>query len=159
MSTDGQLCFGVPFEVEDQEFPWDLKPWHGDIEDWWSDINGFQKDRFNPFDEDGNYKVGVEEGDPRIATHFLQKRAFFEAHPLPVEEVMHCHSEYPMTILAVPGTRKTANRGDVIRIHPSDLEDEVGEFQKSEAVMQFVNKYGLKEDAGELGWYLTSYWG
>jgi hypothetical protein len=139
-STDGQICFGVLFE-EGYEFPWDEDPWNGNSEAWWRDVNGY-KPPFEMYNADGDYLGGVRPSQEKIDAYYAHRREWNKAHaPLPVEEVNVCSGDYPIYILAVPGTVKTAGRGYPVEIGVTDL--------------------AVKIDAADAfaTWYLSSFWG
>jgi hypothetical protein len=151
LSTDGEISYGVPFE-EGYEFPWGDK----DIDDWWIyDVLGF-KHSFQIYTEDGEYLNGVRPLEADVRRYYDEKEAFAEKMPkLPVELVNYCSGDYPMYLLAIKGTQKTANRGYPTLLKPEDLT--VPE-EKITAFKEFLTRYELKSDS-EIGWYLTSYMG
>lgn len=149
-STDGQISYGVEIE-EGYEFPWDE---HGDMEEWWQEINGYAPD-WCPFTEDGDYKEGVERGDPRISEYFDHKREWMKKNPLPVEIVVHCSYDYPMYIIAVPGTVLKNSRGYPEEFKPWELE--VTGIETLDLI-EFCTKHSI-EYIGEPAWRLTSLWG
>ena len=71
----------------------------------------------------------------------------------PVEEVMHCSSDYPMTILAVPGFVRRANRGYPLDIKPESLVVPQG---KIDAFKAWLAQHGVED---EPRWILCSFWG
>jgi hypothetical protein len=83
------------------------------------------------------------------------QKEFDAAHPCPVRLVNYCSGDYPMWVLAVPGSVRSNNRGYAVRFDPAELIVTDAEVQ---ALKEFCIKYDLipEEDAG---WYLTSYWG
>lgn len=132
-STNGELWYGVVFE-EDAEFPWDVEPFDGDLEDWWRAEHGF------------------DHAYPREGWLEAQK-AFDAAHPCPVETVNYCSGDYPMYGLAVKGTVTTAYRGTPKRIEGLGISE-----AETQPFKDFLAKYELKPE-GEAGWWLSSYWG
>lgn len=88
-STDAILVFGIPFEEEEV-------------------LPEFMRD-FDDFDAFVDDAMGIppwgEPGRPDYPT-IVALRATY-----PVTLVSHCSGDYPMYILAVPGTEITANRG------------------------------------------------
>jgi len=76
--------------------------------------------------------------------------------PEDIEMVWHYSSDYPMWILAVPGTQKTAWRGSPVSITEPDL---LVDPDKRQKLIDFCEKYKIKYEAGQLGWWLCSYWG
>lgn len=154
-STDGQICYGIAFD-EGFEFPWHDDD-GGDIESWWIDkVHGY-KPPFECYDADGNYLPGFDDKDPRVNEFFDHRRAFAKSHPLPVEEVNYCSADYPMWILAVPGTVKSARRGFPEEFDPTKL---VVSAEETAALLTFCKEHRievLKENKPR--WWLSSYWG
>lgn len=131
-STDAIICFGYDLE-EGINLPWGD---HDSIGNWWSYVNGFKPDT---------------DGD----NIYFQRRDFLKNYPMPVELVKHCSSNYPMYILAVPGTVKRATRGCPLRIGVNDL-SEVKPHDLS-SLAKFIGDYEIKVDDYP-GWYMVSYW-
>ena len=154
-STDGQICYGIAFG-EDMEFPWDADGYDSDPEDWWLfAILGFRQS-FELYTPEGRYIGGVRPPREKVTEYYNERRGFMDANlPLPVILVNHCSGDYPMYILAVPGTFRSAARGSPGAFVPSELE--VTEQQKA-ALIKFCKDYGIEFD-GEPAWYLSSYWG
>ena len=156
VSTDGQICYGIAFD-EETEFPWG----EDEIEDWWIEkVHGFKPSR-QLYDDEGQYIGGVRPPDDVMDAHFAELRAFREAHPLPVKLVNHCSYDYPMYILAVPGTHKMARRGFPEAIDPASLS--VTQEQR-EALLAFCREHGIGtlngiEVLDEPKWWLSSMWG
>lgn len=148
-STNGQLCYGVAFE-EDFEFPWG-----DDIEDWWVYTVHKFKHSFELFDSAGNYLNGREPSRDENARYWQERRDFEALHPLPVEVVNYCSGDYPMYLLAVPGTVRVARRGFAEPIDPSSL---VVSDEDRDRLMGFLNDHGIDVPSPP-GWLLTSYWG
>jgi len=150
LSTNGEISYGVLFD-EGYEFPWGDK----DIDDWWLDVNGF-KHSFEIFDEHGEYLNGVRPSDDVIDKWFEEKEDFKKTiPPLPVEMVNYCSGDYPMYILAIPGTVQTANRGYPTKVSPGDMmisDSSLNSFR------EFITRFELKPSDTE-NWYLTSYMG
>src|SRR5689334_5299643 len=117
-STNGQICFGVSFP-EDFEFPWD-ESHEGDIEEWWKSLRGFVP-LFEMWDAKGNYKDGKEPPKAQKDAYYEHKHKWEKENPVPVELVNTCSCDYPMYIIAVPGTEMTAYRGDPKEFDPSKL--------------------------------------
>lgn len=153
VSTDGQICFGVVCE-EGTEFPWDEKPWDGDIDEWWR----MEVCKYHPeveiYDESGHYIDGKEPSQSVIEDYFSAQRAFDKEHPLPVELVNYCSEDCPMYILAVSPTVMNCRRGYPLSFKPESLT--VATFDVA-ALLQFCETYGIEH--GEPGWWLSSYWG
>ncbi len=152
MSTNGQVSYGVKFE-EDYEFPWDLGDYDGDIDEWWLAESGFVRGNDYPFDEDGEYKIGLVANSPSVLSYFERESDWREAHPLPVEPVNYCSGEYPIYILAVVGSVVTANRGFPRVLNPSALTVTAEQHQ---ALIDFCEKHGLSDYEGP-SWYLSNY--
>ncbi len=148
-STDGQICFGVAFE-EDFEFPWG-----DDIEAWWKDVNNYVNPEFNPFTEEGDYKPGINNSDPRIQKHWTHQRQWEKDNPMPVDLINYCSGECPMFIIAVPQTVITANRGYPVTVDPELFL--LNEAIYKQQLLDFFNKYDIK--SAEPKWLLSSYWG
>lgn len=160
-STNGQICYGVVFD-EDYEFPWDDEKYEGGIEAWWRDVNNFVNPAFNPFTEEGDYKPGVANDDPRISKYFKQDHEWDKAHPLPVELVNYCSGDCPMFILAVKESCISNNRGFPVQFDPSSL---TVSDEARRALLKFCVDYGLEISTEEVTevrepeWLLSSYWG
>lgn len=152
-STDGQICYGIAFD-EDYEFPWDAERDH-EIESWWIyRVHGF-KHSTELFDSSGNYLNGREPSREEVSKYFAESRAFKDAHPVPVVLINYCSAEYPMYILAAPGTVHVARRGFPAEFNPADL---VVSHEARAALLQFCTDHGIPvhEDPK---WLLSSYWG
>lgn len=155
-STDGQICYGIMFD-EDYEFPWSADDYEdGDISDWWRDVNGYVNPIESPFTDDGDYKPGYHQNDPRIDQYFAGQSAWDKLNPLPIELVNYQSGDYPAYIIAIPSTVKTANRGNPIVFSPGI--ELVVSGQDRQALIDFCTKYGLEINAPP-SWYLSSYWG
>lgn len=153
-STNGELWYGVVFE-DGYEFPWDAKPFDGDIDDWWLKECGFSPSREINNSDGSDYAGGVKPEDALIKSYYEEKRAFKEAHPCPVEVVNYCSGEYPMYALSVDGTGRTASRGYPELITGLGISD-----SEINPLRNFLLKYDLKPDPDKPeGWYLSSYWG
>ena len=151
LSTNGEISYGVPFE-EGYEFPWGDK----DIENWWIyDVLGF-KHSFQIYDKDGEYLNGVRPSEADVNRYYEEKDAFAKTQPkLPVEMVNYCSGDYPMYILAIPGTVQTAYRGNPHKLSSAQrviTDDEIVAFR------EFLSRFELKPSDTE-DWYLTSYMG
>lgn len=152
VSTDGQICFGVLFE-DGYEFPWDADEFEGFEEDWWRSVNGYIP-LHKPYTEDGNYAPGWGQNDPRLDEHYKHKQAWEDEHPLPFELVNYCSGEYPMYILAIPGTVITAYRGVPVEIQPSLTIDK----KALDRFNDLCAKFNIEFEQGPC-WWLSSYWG
>src|SRR5258707_12832341 len=95
-STDAIIAYGVDFQ-EEHPFPWDdgSDETRLDFDHWWAAQNGVHP----PAQEwnEGNKSV--------YQTYWEQVRAGNKDCPCPVEVIRHCHHDYPMWILAIPGTK------------------------------------------------------
>lgn len=151
VSTDGQICYGIQLE-EDAELPWD-ETHDGDIDEWWLEASGWV-DIYKPWTAEGNYAPGWTEADPRFAAYYADRKAWVEAHPLPVEMVNCCSGDYPMWIAAVPGTSYSASRGYPEKFFPHEL---MIPGDALDALREFLERYDIETD-GEPAWYLSSYW-
>ena len=151
VSTNGQICFGVLCE-EGQEFPWD--EYDGE-EEWWLKICAF-KPSLQVYDLHGNRLPGITEA--QCDKYWEEKRAFAEAHPLPVELVNYCSGDYPMYILAAKDTCQSASRGNAEEFAPAKL---TVTPEQTEQLLDFCRKH-IEWEGGnppEPKWYLSSYWG
>jgi hypothetical protein len=151
-STDGQLSFGVAFEVE-FEFPWSDDKYEGNIDVWWRDVRGFVNPVESPFDDSGNYKPGVNRGSPVISKYFAKQREWEKANPLPVELVNYCSDDYPMWIIATKHIH--AHRGTPKAVDVDFLRDTDEAYQ---TLCEFLEEFSIESD-GEIRWWLSSYWG
>lgn len=135
-STNGQLAYGLIFE-DGYGFPWNDESFHGDFEDWWRTEQGFDESKGYP------------------AEGWLEYQKEFDVeHPRPAEEINYCSGDYPMYMLAVPSSVRTAYRGSPERIEALPEVSAAG----VSALLAFCEQYKLKPE-GEIGWYLSSYWG
>jgi len=137
VSTDGQLCFGIAFE-EEFMFPWTRDDDDEyEFEDWWREQRGWTQQ--------------WSDGDE---TFFARRREFDKEHPAPVECVLHCSFDYPMYILALPGTSKSASRG-----YPTAIEVELTPLDDA-AILKFCADSGIEMNDDQRGaWLLSSLWG
>jgi len=156
-STNGQLCYGIVFD-EGFEFPWtNFDGDGGELEDWWIEVAHGYKPPFECFDEDGDYLPGFKTHDPRVDEYFSHRRAFKNAHPLPVVEVNYCSGDYPMYILAVPQSCRSNYRGDPKSIDPAQL---VVTADQVNLLLDFCKTHGIELTAEQSPqWWLSSYWG
>jgi len=149
-STDGQLCYGILFE-EGYEFPWGEE----DPEDWYDKVRGFKSTYYSQiYTPEGEYLNGKKPSKDLFDKHFDEEREFKKLHPMPFELVNYCSGDYPMYILAIPSTVKSASRGYPEVIDFKEIvfpPDELGAFK------DFCNTHGF--DAMEAKWYLSSYCG
>jgi hypothetical protein len=152
ISSDGVISYGLKFE-EGYEFPWQGE----DYTDWWLKESGY-KEPFKLWDSNGNFPNGVKPADSVITEYYNHRREFKKEHPLPFEMVDYCSGEYPMYILAVPGTIITANRGHPIEFNPAELDCRILIHEKElRAFSNFCEKYLNNHDQRK--WWLSSYMG
>lgn len=146
-STDGQICYGVMVE-EEFTFPWD---YDDNIEAWWRKIQGYMPP-YVLYNEFGDYSTSATPSQKIINEYYDHQVAFDEAHPLPIELLMHCSFDYPMYILAVPGTVIYAPRGYPKSFNPIGL----NVTETGVAILRkFCQEYGI---VGKEGWWLSSLW-
>lgn len=130
VSSDGEISYGIVFE-EGYEFPWDVDH-DGDPEEWW-----------------------ISKVLQLIYKDYAEMHAILKDNPLPFQLVNYCSGEYPMYILAVPGTLKSAYRGSPKSFTLDELQvDE----EASKKLIAFCEEYGLEGESA-IGWKLTSYMG
>jgi len=135
---------------EGVELPWD----NYSEEDWWIEQCGF-KPTFYPFASDGNYTEGVSYNDPKVDAYYAEKQAFKDSMPvMPFDTVNICSGDYPMWILAVPGTLISCSRGYPNKFNPSEAFSAVD----ASGLIAFCEKYGIEYNEPP-AWYLSSYWG
>jgi len=149
-STNGEICYGIICD-EGAEFPWDER---GEIEEWWLlDVLKY-KSPFELYDHKGQYINGVVPSKDKLSEYYDHRHSFLKANPLPVELVNYCSLDYPIYILAVPGSIKRASRGYPIVFDPAKL---TVSFDQVQALLDFCEDHGI--EVGEAGWVLSSYWG
>lgn len=151
VSTDGQICYGVLFD-EDYEFPW-IVDGDNDVDTWWRNKHGFTHS-FELYDSEGNYLNGVNPSKEQISAYYAEERSFDAANPLPVEVVNYCSCDFPMYILAVPSSTKSARRGYPEEFDPAKLT--VTEQEKAD-LLKFCEENGLAFVKGP-AWFLSSLW-
>ena len=149
-----QICFGISFSPE-YKFPWDRDRYVG-INDWWEEIRGYKE----PFKLWENGKINEEYKDRSCCHEYYEhKRAWQKSNPVPVEVVKHCSSDYPMVIIAVPGTWIQALSGYPKCFKPSDLHVDIyTECQVIDFCKKYCNPKSYCFPKMELKWWLTSYW-
>lgn len=153
VSTNGQISYGISFE-EGFEFPWSEER-GGDIDAWCIyDALGFKHSTEIYADTKSGYVNDVKPSDDVITAYYKEQHEFENAHPLPVEIVNYCSGEYPMHVLAVPSTVKTAKRGFPTKFNPSEL---VVPDDERDALLTFCADHGIVHE--EPAWMLTSYCG
>lgn len=151
VSTNAQICYGIAFD-EEFEFPWSECD---DIEDWWVfNVLGF-KHAVEIYTPEGEYIDGVKPAADVINKYYADIRAFRDAHPMPIKLVTHCSGDYPMYILAVPGSRITCSRGDWVELDPAALTVTQEEHNR---LVHFCEEFSIVVD-NTPRWLLTSYWG
>lgn len=160
-STNGQICFGIPFE-EDYEYPWDDEKYDGGFDDWWIYEICNYKNPFELYNEEG-YVGGKRPPEEKISEYFDTKNKFANKHPSPVGLVNYCSSDCDMYIVAIPKTCISNSRG-----YPEIFEPEkmvVSDKDRNELII-FCEKYCRPKDDEswefpkmEPKWYLSSYWG
>lgn len=154
ISTDGQICFGFLFE-EDYEFPWDTEEFVHDIDTWWLEGVNQYKPPFQMYNDRGEYIDGVEPSKERFDIYYSHKDVFKATMPKVPVELVNCQScDYPVYILAVPGTVRSASRGSPEMFEPDLLKYEPGSFN---ALVEFLEKYNIVP-TGDAEWYLSSLW-
>ena len=145
VSTNGQIAFGYSFE-EETEFPWG-----DDVEAWWRKVRGYTPE-VELYDADGNYLNGIEPSKEATSAYYAAQRAWDKANPMPVEIELHCSYDYPMCIIAVPGTCYSNRRGFPQEIDPAAL---VVTAEQRASLDAFCNEFDI-EIPGEAKWWLTS---
>lgn len=161
ISSDGQICYGVILK-DNQEFPWDRRNdnldgnMYYDFEDWWfKGILGF-RNSFELFELDGSFIGGKDPGNEVKNKYFEEYSTFKAAHggKPPLELVTHCSYDYPMLILAIPGTYFTSARGRPKLIDMEKLSTLV-KTEDSEKLLKFCAKFKI-EYSGVPSWILSS---
>lgn len=151
VSTDGIICYGIKFD-EEYGFPWNDDDI--DIEDWWRVVSGFAPS-VEIYDEQGGYINGTRPDGSVIDRYYEELRKWDKENPLPVQEVNYCSGDYPLYILAIPGTVKRASRGFPEAFRPEEL---LFPEDARQALIDFCDKYSIDYE-DEPQWYLASYWG
>jgi hypothetical protein len=137
ISSDGILVFGIDLGEETPGF--------------------LYKDEDTEFDEFGEFLLH-EAGEPRWDHedyNVYKARLQRVQEEVGVELVMHCSYDYPMYILAVPGTYRSANRGYAVPIAKDDIL--MNQLVGIDKLRAFCNKYGI--DWVEPQWLLCSMYG
>ena len=154
-STDGQLSYGVLID-EEFEFPWDAEDYGGDIEEWWRDVRGFRNPVESPFNEYGRYKPGFSDASPEVREYFKNQRewvSWLAANPVPVKLVDYCSGDCPMWLLASRHVRSSSGCPKMVDI---EFLRETG--VASRQLIEFLEEFKIEHN-GEIGWWLSSYWG
>ena len=86
---------------------------------------------------------------------YEKRQQFLIKNPCPVETVLYCSYDYPMYVLAVPGTKKSCCRGEAVEFKPEDLI--ITEEQKSKLI-KFCSDYGIETNIKPC-WNLVSVMG
>ena len=143
-STDAKIAFGVDFG-EEAEFPW------GDYEvvEWWREYNLFVNPETTPNWSDEQ----SPEREAQVTAYFDSQRAWDAANPLPVDVISHCSGDYPLWILAVPGTHISANRGYPVELDPNNF----ARNPNTTDFRAFCEKHNI-ELSKEPAWLLFSMW-
>jgi len=149
MSSDAIICFGIALE-EEQEYPWDE---YEEIEEWWlHEVLGY-KHPFEIYDSEGNYIDGIRPDEATMKKYYNAESAVYNKSPLPIELVTHCSYEYPMYIVALPGTKLRAYRGDPKRVEMRRVPEE-----EKRILTDFCDRHEI-EYSGKPCWWLASLFG
>jgi hypothetical protein len=162
-TTNGQICFGIPFE-EGYEFPWDSLDdcTYDGIDDWWTFAVCDYKPPVEIYDNNGNHINGIEPEQEVLDEYYDSLNAFEDANPCPVEVVNYCHADNPMIILAVPSSVMFAIRGNPLAFDPLKL---IVTDKERADLIDFCKEYCYPKDSYynfpemKPEWYLSSYWG
>lgn len=150
VSTNGQICYGVLFE-DGYAMPWDESR-HTESE-WYYRLFPDYPTADELYTEEGNLKEGVTQEE--LITRLTQRRAYRDKkEDLPFEAVNVCSCDYPMYILAVPGTTKSAARGYLEVLDFNDLQPDPVALDK---FLSFMSEHFPDIDV-KLEWYLSSLW-
>lgn len=137
VSTDGQICFGIPFE-EDYIFPWDNEKYEGDFDEWYLyEICGY-KNPFELYNDKGEYIDGKKPLKDKILEYHDTKSNFSKEYPSPIELVNYCSGDCPMYIIAIPRSFKSNSRGYPKVFDPKELTVTDEEKQN---LIDFCEKY------------------
>ncbi len=136
-STDGQICFGIPFE-EGYSFPWNVENFDDDLEEWWIyKVHNYQ-DPVRLYDN--NTKTGyVNDRKPtskEFDLYFNSRRSFLKNHPLPIQLINYCSIED-------------------LKVSKEEINSLIN---FCETYLKSENDY-YKFPKMEPKWYLSSYWG
>lgn len=166
VSTNGNICYGIPFK-EDQRFPWDEEPYHGDLEKWWyreiAGIPYYQEGIFS--NETGDYMPGKTQADADAAYKVWAKKRdayIAEQGPIWIEDLNYCSGGVPMIMLALKKTCLVARRGYPELFDPTEL---VVSDEDRQRLIDFCREH-VKPSEDEWPeypelepcWYLSSYW-
>jgi len=150
ISSDGHISYGYLME-DDTELPWG-----DDLDNWWRKLNGYVP----PFEiysdsHPSGYVGGKKPPQNKIDEYFDHRNAWDKDHPLPVEEVNSQSYDYPLWILAVPGTYKSVSRGYPESFEPSELKVDAAKLSALDA---FIAAHNIKPVKGP-AWFLGSLYG
>lgn len=148
ISSDGHISYGYLLN-DDAELPWE-----DDLEGWWRQINSY-KSPFEVYNDKGEYIGGKRPDDQVIDDYYQHMRDWEEANPLPVELVNSKSYDYPLYILAVPGTYKSVFRGCPETFEPSELTVDAAKLAALDA---FIAAHKLEPVKGP-AWFLGSLYG
>lgn len=79
------------------------------------------------------------------------------AGELPVDVIHHCHGEFPMWAIAIPGTIARASRGDPVELMPEHV---LFDVDKVSAAIQYCVEKGIDIESPDSKprWWVASYW-
>lgn len=86
----------------------------------------------------------------------LDVNAWFEERFPGLSLERHCSSDWPMYIVAVDGTTRSASRGEPVELYPRDMVDGVTVTMDRKLT---ACASALDLDEPMIGWLLYSYWG
>ena len=95
-----------------------------------------------------------QKGDIQNGTLVAVFERRMEENPIPVELVNVCSGDYPVYIVAVPGTLTTAHRGSPVAFNSRELFIPLP--TEYESFLEFCAEHKIE---GRTSWYLSSYWG
>ena len=154
VSTDATICYGFLCE-EDAKFPWDNDVYEWDLQLWWRQVQGYVPS--HPlYRSDGNYLPGLEPTKEQEDAYWSEVEAWDAAHPFPVDIVNYCSAEHPMCIIALRESVQTVAQGYAERLDPLLLSVDAAAVQR---LRDFCAQYEIAYEAGDEGWWLSSYWG
>lgn len=151
INVGATISYGIKFE-EGFEFPWDIDLYNGDFEEWWQVVGGYTP-TFKPFDDSGEYKEGVNGGDPRISEYFKELSAWEEENPFPVDIHMCGSDECYEIVLSAPGlsTGASWDKPEVLDLSIFTF----SQFQKDLLLINFCKEYGIDHEGERPEWYIT----
>jgi hypothetical protein len=138
VSTDAILCFGIDLGegmVECAELARINNDFGADTEEYLAHLAGVPGYGSLDF-------PGWEERNRRIAE-------------LPITIITHCSGDYPMHVLAIPGTEIRASRGYSEKVYASHMQ--VSQ-EKINAFMDWCSAHGVDVVTNEPTWVLCSMW-